>query len=103
MANISNLIKRAEKLAREVSLRTLLDAIAARPLSQAEQTRFLERIMAATLSKAITPQESRTLAKAINKRITGSRGARTCEGSQMRQDDATLKAMERLLAEFLFG
>lgn len=65
MAKIDSLIKRARKLDRRESFLTLLNAIKEHPLSPSKRTEFLGRIMTATLSGDITPDESRKLTKAI--------------------------------------
>jgi hypothetical protein len=58
-------IKRAQKLRRRESYLTLLNAIRTHPLSHSERIALLERIMAATVSEAITPSESRKLTKGL--------------------------------------
>lgn len=67
MASPDSVIKRAKKLERRESFITLLDAISAHPLNSSKRQAFLGRIMAATLSGDITPQESRKLTKAVTK------------------------------------
>lgn len=60
-----SVIKRAEKLRRRESYLTLLNAIREHPLSHSERIALLGRILAATVSGAITPSESRKLAKGL--------------------------------------
>ena len=65
MASPESLIKRSQKLERRESLLKLQEAIKTQPMSAAKRTELLGRIMAATASGAITPQEARKLTKAI--------------------------------------
>jgi hypothetical protein len=65
MTSPDSLIKRAQKLERQQGLLRILNEIQKRSMEPSERKRFLATVMAKTLSGELTPQEARTLTKAV--------------------------------------
>lgn len=67
MDNANSVIKRWQKLGLQSSFVRLAEEIEKVPLSDAQCTKMLERIVLETLNSNLTPQESRQLTKAVSR------------------------------------